>query len=210
MKRIYNQICRMVLLACIGLSFVTAAQAQNYDKVGFNIGWQIGSPINTDFADNASCYGMNFEVNYKVCPRVKIGGFFNFQTNHNYIERQTIALSSTESLTTDQLRSAFQLPFGLNTSYTLWDNKVFKPYLGAKIGAMYAKATTYYGTGGVYDKAWGFFISPEIGAQIYPFKNKRFGLQLTGYYSYATNKIETLTMPINGQSNAGFRAGLLF
>lgn len=197
-----------ICLISINSTKVTAQET--YDKISFSIGWQANAPINTDFTDQFNGWGMNFEVNYAINNRWSLGGFFNFNTNHNYIDRQTIKLSDTESLTTDQLRSMFQLPFGLTTSYKLWNSKIFQPYVGAKAGAAYAKATTYYGTGGLYDKQWGFYVSPEIGAKVYPFKNKRFGFHIAGFYSFSTNKLQTLTNEINGLNNAGFRLGVLF
>lgn len=186
------------------------ASAQKYDKMHFSVGWQANAPFGTDYTDNFNCWGMNFEINYDLNKDWTVGGFFNFNTNHNYIDRQTLYLSDTESMTTDQLRSLFQLPFGLSVSYNLWNNKVLKPYIGVKTGASYVKATTYYGTGGLYDKQWGFYVSPEIGAKIYPFRNKRFGLHVAGFYSYSTNKLQTLTTDISGLNNAGFRVGVLF
>ena len=40
-------------------------------------------------------------------------------------------------------------------------------------------------------------ISPEIGLKIYP-TGKKWGLHVAGYYSYATNKTQTLTCDIEG------------
>lgn len=187
----------------------TYAQAY-YDKIQFSAGWQANAPVGTDYTDNLDCWGMNFEINYNLDESWTVGGFFNFSTNHSYVGRKTLQLSGTESLTTDQLRSLFQLPFGLGVSYKIWNNRILQPYVGAKLGASFAKATTYYGTGGLYDKQWGFYVAPEIGAKIYPFKNQRFGVLVAGYYSYSTNRLGTLTHDIDGLNNAGFRIGLLF
>ena len=154
---------------------------------------------------------MNFEGTYDVSPRWALGAFINFHTNHKYIGRQTIQLSPTESLTTDQQRSAYQLPFGFTSAYTVYPGKVVKPYIGVKLGAVYTRYTTYYGTGGVYDNPWGFYASPEIGLKIFPCKSKRFGFHVAGYYSFMTNQAQTLTGEgIDGQNNVGFRLGVIF
>ena len=71
-------------------------------KMHFTIDWQVNAPYSTDFADKISGWGMNFEATYNVAPRWAIGGFINFHTNHRYVGRQTLQLSPTESLTTDQ------------------------------------------------------------------------------------------------------------
>lgn len=197
---------------CIFSMFALQSRAQwDAEKMHLQIDWQMNAPYSTDFADKISGWGMNFEATYDIAPRWAIGAFINFHTNHKYVGRQTLQLSPTESLTTDQQRSAYQLPFGITTSYNLYNGKVVKPYFGVKLGAAYTRYTTYYGTGGVYDNPWGFYASPEIGLKIFPFKSKRLGFHVAGYYSYMTNQAQTLTGEgIDGQNNAGFRLGVIF
>ena len=199
-------------MLCVCSMFAMQSYAQRVpDKLHFTIDWQMNAPYSTDFADKISGWGMNFEGTYDVSPRWALGAFINFHTNHKYIGRQTIQLSPTESLTTDQQRSAYQLPFGFTSAYTVYPGKVVKPYIGVKLGAVYTRYTTYYGTGGVYDNPWGFYASPEIGLKIFPCKSKRFGFHVAGYYSFMTNQAQTLTgKGIDGQNNAGFRLGVIF
>lgn len=209
MKTFYKKIA---LMLCVCSMFAMQSYAQRVpDKLHFTIDWQMNAPYSTDFADKISGWGMNFEGTYDVSPRWALGAFINFHTNHKYIGRQTIQLSPTESLTTDQQRSAYQLPFGFTSAYTVYPGKVVKPYIGVKLGAVYTRYTTYYGTGGVYDNPWGFYASPEIGLKIFPCKSKRFGFHVAGYYSFMTNQAETLTGEgIDGQNNVGFRLGVIF
>lgn len=208
-----HTILKTTLLAgCFLLGIASQAQAQrgSQRKVHFTIDWQMNAPLSTDFADKISGWGMNFEGAYNLTPRLSAGAFLSYHTNHNYIERQTISLSPTESLTTDQQRSAFQLPFGALIDYDLCTTSSIRPYIGAKLGAMFARNTTYFGTSGLYDKSWGFYASPEVGLKIYPTKQKNWGFHIAGYYSYATNRSETLTGNIDGQNNVGFRLGITF
>lgn len=170
----------------------------------------MNAPLSTGFADKISGWGMNLEGAYDVTSNFSAGAFVSFHTNHRYVDRQTIHLSPTESLTTDQQRSAFQLPFGVTGAYTFCTGSYVRPYVGVKLGTMFARNTTYFGTGGVYDESWGFYASPEIGLKIYPNRQKNWGFHVAGYYSYATNRTETLTGDIDGQGNAGFRLGILF
>ena len=209
MKTFYKKIA---LMLCVCSMFAMQSYAQRVpDKLHFTIDWQMNAPYSTDFADKISGWGMNFEGTYDVSPRWALGAFINFHTNHKYIGRQTIQLSPTESLTTDQQRSAYQLPFGFTSAYTVYPGKVVKPYIGVKLGAVYTRYTTYYGTGGVYDNPWGFYASPEIGLKIFPCKSKRFGFHVAGYYSFMTNQAETLTGEgIDGQNNVGFLLGVIF
>lgn len=202
----------LTLAACMLVAALPQVQAQHASqrKVHFAVDWQMNAPLSTGFADKISGWGMNFEGAYDVTSHFSAGAFLSFHTNHRYIDRQTISLSPTESLTTDQQRSAFQLPFGATAAYTFRTDSHVRPYVGAKLGAMFARNTTYFGTGGLYDTGWGFYASPEIGLKIYPNTQKNWGFHIAGFYSYATNRTETLTGNIDGQSNAGFRLGILF
>lgn len=202
----------LTLAACMLVAALPQIQAQHASqrKVHFTVDWQMNAPLSTGFADKISGWGMNFEGAYDVTSHFSAGAFLSFHTNHRYIDRQTISLSPTESLTTDQQRSAFQLPFGATAAYTFCTDSHVRPYVGAKLGAMFARNTTYFGTGGLYDTGWGFYASPEIGLKIYPNTQKNWGFHIAGFYSYATNRTETLTGNIDGQSNAGFRLGILF
>lgn len=210
MKKI-NMLWKRMALACVMFMGIAAQSFAQWDarKVHVTIDWQMNAPFSTDFADKISGWGMNFEGTYQVAPRWDVGVFAAFHTNHYYVGRQTLDISSTEAITTDQQRSAFQVPFGATAAYTLCNGKYVKPYIGAKMGAMFARNTTYFGASGLYDKGWGFYVSPELGLKIFP-TGKHWGFHVAGYYSYGTNKTRTLTCDIDGQNNAGFRLGVIF
>ena len=120
MKTIYTYLKRVVLAGCMlaGAAAPTFAQWDS-SKAHLIVDWQMNAPFSTGYADKISGWGMNFEGLYDVTPRWSVGAFVMYHTNHRYIGRQTLQLSPTESLTTDQQRSAFQLPFGVSTAYTL-------------------------------------------------------------------------------------------
>ncbi|CDC01508.1 uncharacterized protein BN659_01678 [Bacteroides sp. CAG:443] len=210
MKR-YTIFKKAVLAFCALAMFAVQGYAQwDSQKAHLIVDWQMNAPVSTGFADKISGWGMNFEGFYDLTSRWSVGAFINFHTNHKYIGRQTIQLSPTEALTTDQQRSAYQLPFGVGTSYTLYNGRYVKPYVGVKLGTAYTRYTTYYGAGGVFDSGWGFYVSPEVGLKIYPSPYRRFGFHVAGYYNYMTNKMATLTGDVTGQSNVGFRLGVIF
>ena len=56
----------------------------------------------------------------------------------------------------------------------------------------------------------GDYASPELGLKIYPSPYRRFGFHIAGYYNYMTNEMSTLTGDVTGQSNVGFRLGVIF
>lgn len=180
------------------------------DKLQFSVDWQMNAPLGTDFANKISGWGMNFEGGYYLTPHWSLGAFLNFHTNHKYVGRQTYQLSPTEALTTDQQQSAFQLPFGLSTAYRIKEDGYVRPYVGAKVGAMYAKNTTYMNVTGLYDNPWGFYVSPEVGIHIFPVPDRKLGFHVAAYYSYATNQSKLLLGSMDGQNNIGFRVGLTF
>lgn len=210
MKR-YTILKKAIWSFCALVMFAMQSYAQwDSQKAHLIVDWQMNAPVSTGFADKISGWGMNFEGLYDLTPRWSVGAFINFHTNHKYVGRQTLQLSPTELLTTDQQRSAYQLPFGVGTSYTLYDGRYVKPYVGVKLGTAFTRYTTYYGAGGVFDDGWGFYVSPEVGLKIYPCPHRRFGFHVAGYYNYMTNDMATLTGDVTGQSNVGFRLGLIF
>jgi len=201
---------RYMLFLIVSALFCLKGYSQSFpDRVHFNMDWQMNIPVGTDFANKISGWGMNFEGNYALTPHWDLGAFMSFHTNHRYVERQTIT-DGTVSLTTDRQESAFQLPFGVTSAYQFTDNGYVRPYIGAKLGAMYAKNTTYLNTVSLSDKPWGFYASPELGMNIYPAPDRRFGFHVAVYYSYATNKSEVLTDTLDGANNVGFRIGITF
>ena len=111
----------------------------------------------------------------------------------------------------DAEKMHLQIDWQMNAPYSTDFADKISGYFGVKLGAAYTRYTTYYGTGGVYDNPWGFYASPEIGLKIFPFKSRRLGFHVAGYYSYMTNQAQTLTGEgIDGQNNAGFRLGVIF
>lgn len=201
----------LALVMMISLVAGFEVRAQHLpDELHFNLDWQLNAPIGSDFANHLSGYGMSFEVGYEVVGPWSLGAFASFHTNHRYVGRQTIALSPTEALTTDQQQSAFQVPFGALVSYSLYDNGYVQPYVTAKVGAMWQRNTSYFSTVGYYEKPWGFYVSPEVGVNIHPLKWGRFGFHVAAYYSYGTNETRLLNIKETGRSSLGLRAGICF
>ena len=56
---------------------------------------------------------------------------------------------------------------------------------------------------------WGFYVSPEIGFNVYPWAYGP-GLHFAAYYSYGTNKGDLFTYSVDGLSNFGLRVGIAF
>ena len=174
----------------------------------FNVDWQFNIPIGNDFSNGASGWGMNLEGGYYITQEIAIGGFMNFHTNNEYFPRRTIALSETLSMNSRQRHQMFTLPFGALIRYRFVESD-FQPYVGMKLGMCYSEFNNYYY---IFEKGqdrWGFYMSPEVGFNYYPWPNGM-GFHMALYYSFATNKCNIMSYEQSTLNNIGFRLGLAF
>ncbi|MEG1587444.1 MAG: outer membrane beta-barrel protein [Bacteroidales bacterium] len=201
-----NKLSFILLVSLLLIPFSGKAQDKN---MYFNGDWQFNIPTGNDFTNRGSGWGMNFDLGTYVTPNIGVGVFMAFSTNHKYIPAETI-LSGTSSLTVSQQRSLFQLPFGVEARYRFMPDGMFDPYLGLRLGANYAKLTSYFSAYEAHDKTWGFYLSPEIGTNVWVSPNKKVAAHVALYYSFATNKGSVLNGSIHNLNNIGFRLGLAF
>jgi hypothetical protein len=172
-----------------------------------NGGWQYNGSIANDFVEAGNGYGAYLEGGYYVTPMFAIGGFASFNTNNQYVPKQTYTFSDNSALTTDLDRSLYQVPFGMTMRYRFLRSE-FQPYVSAKVGTQYSVQSTYMSTFVSRSDNWGFYISPEIGLTFFPFPATDFGFQVAAYYSYATN--QNKNYDIKGLNNVGFKLGIAF
>lgn len=214
MKTIKNfriKVLSATLFAISALIPLASKAQQDYKPYFANADWQFNAPISNEFTNRASGWGANFEGGYFVTPKVGIGAFLAYSSNHKYIPTETLMPAVNSALTTNQQRSLFQLPFGLNVRYRfISDSGIFDPYAALKLGAQYTQISSYISTYSVYDRNWGFYMSPEIGTNIWLNAEKTFGFNMSLYYSFATNKGHILDGHINQLNNIGFRIGVAF
>ena len=206
----FNKSIILSILFLAAVLFPNRAISQITDKGYVDIDWQFNIPINTGFADKASGWGMSIDGGYYVTDNVGLGLFMTYSTNNDYIERQTLKLTETASLTTDQLHTIFQLPFGVSARYRFLPDAIVKPYVAVKLGTEYSRLSSYYNSFTSKDDSWGFFLCPEVGTAIYFTSNQTVGLHAALYYSYATNKSDVLIYDVKGLNNLGFKLGLSF
>jgi hypothetical protein len=195
----------MLLLAAL---YPTQSKAQVSLNSYFNVDWQFNIPLGNDFSNDASGWGMNFEGGYYVMQDLAVGGFLSFHTNNEYFPRQTIKLSETLSMSSRQQHQMFTLPFGALVRYRFIESD-FQPYVGMKLGMCYAEFNNYYY---IFEKSqdkWGFFMSPEVGFNYYPWANG-IGFHMALYYSFATNKCNIMSYEQSILNNFGFRLGIAF
>ncbi len=200
---------RVMAVAALVLVFTMPVKAQMTDNGYANIDWQFNFPLNNNFADKGSGWGMSFEGGYFLTPNIALGGFLAYHSNHEYVGRQTLPIGEGGSLNTDQQHTVFQLPFGLASRYQWKRGGAFQPYLGVKLGAQYAQLKSAFNVFEAHTNTWGFYVSPEIGFNVYPWAYGP-GLHFAAYYSYATNKGDLFTYSVDGMNNLGLRIGIAF
>ena len=187
--------------------FAGNADAQMGKKYYVNAGWQFNGTVGNSFVQSAQGYGAYIEGGYYLTPMFAVGGFASFNTNNEYIPKQTYTFSDNSALTTDLDRSVYQVPFGF-TMRTRFLRREFQPYLGTKVGAEFSTQSTYMSTFVNRHDNWGFYMSPEIGFTYFPFEKTDFGFQLAVYYSFCTNRNKSYD--IKGINNLGFKLGIAF
>ena len=199
---------RVMAVVALALVFALPAKAQLSDNGYANVDWQFNAPLSNGFADDASGWGMNFEGGYFVTPNVGLGLFLAYHSNHEYFGRTTLPVGNA-MVNTDQQHTIFQMPFGVAARYQMNRGGTFQPYFGVKVGPSYAKVRSNYNMFESRENSWGFYASPELGLNIYPWAYGP-GLHIAAYYSYGSNKADVLTYNVDGLSNFGFRVGLAF
>lgn len=200
---------KVLALIAIAMAFTLPGRAQTSDSFYSNIDWQFNFPISNSFADKASGWGMNFEGGYYLTDNFAIGAFLAYHSNHKYIPRQTISLGDNSSINTDQQHTLFQMPFGVAGRYVFNRDGMLQPYVSIKAGPQYARLKTTFNAYQNDDNTWGFYVSPEIGMNIFPWVYRP-GIHVAAYYSYATNKGSVMTYDVDGMSNFGLRLGVAF
>ncbi len=212
MKTINKITVVFLAFAVAGVLAATPARAQFINQSYLNVDWQFNVPISNDFVSKASGWGMNFEAgSYLDYSSFGLGGFVSFHTNNESIPTQTISLDRTSSVTLAQEHSVFQLPFGLSGRYRLTDGKgVLDPYLSLKLGANFARVSSFYSAYESYYNSWGFYLSPEIGTNIFPASTHYAGIHLSAYYSFATNSSDLIVYSVKNLNNFGVRVGITF
>ena len=65
------------------------ADAQMGKKYYVNAGWQFNGTVGNSFVKSAQEYGAYIEGGYYITPMFAVGGFASFNTNNDYIPKQT-------------------------------------------------------------------------------------------------------------------------
>ena len=116
MKTIKYISTRVLAVMALALVFALPAKAQLSDNYYASIDWKFNIPIDNNFSDKASGWGMNFDAGYFLSDNIGLGLFLNYSSNHKYVPQQMLP-SNGCVLFTDQQHTTFQLPFGASARY---------------------------------------------------------------------------------------------
>lgn len=179
-----------------------------FARMYFNADWQLNAPLRNDITDGAGSLGGHFEAGYYATENVGIGAFVAFQNNE---EDHLTSTDAGYAPDTEQRNRLYQLPFGLSGRYR-WaaPDALFTPYVALKLGAEYAESNLYVANMQTQLHSWGFFLSPEVGTEIYPFHRCKFGFHVALYYSFATNDASLAGLSARRLHNCGARFGVAF
>ena len=205
-KNLWMSLCAAAILTWVA---ALPARAQMSDNGYASVDWQYNFPVGNSFSDPSSGWGVHAEGGYYLNNHWGLGLFLAWHTNQEYIPRTVLALNPTESLSTDQQHSTFRLPFGVAGRYSWNRGGAFQPYVSVKLGAQYARLSSTFNIFEAEDKTWGFYVSPEVGLNIFPWAYGP-GLHIAAYYDYGTNRGRVLTYSPDGMSNVGLRIGISF
>lgn len=203
----FRRAVALTVVVAIATIYSLPTKAQISEDAYYNIDWQLNIPLGNNFSNHASGWGMNFEGGYYVTPSLAIGAFMSFHTNNEYFERRTLNMGST-SLNTDQQHSLFQIPFGLLAHYR-FDYGMIQPYAALKMGASYAQMSSDYYIFESNKNTWGFYASPEVGVQVYPWPGS-IGFHAALYYSIGTNQGSLMSYNMHSMNALGLRLGISF
>ncbi len=196
------------MLATAALAFAaTEASAQMGKRDYINAGWQFNGLVGNDFVRSAQGYGAYVEGGYYILPEFAVGAFASFNTNNEYFPKETYTFDDKSALTTDLDRSVYQVPFGVTFRYRIMRTEL-QPYVEAKVGTEYSTQSTYMSTFVNRHDNWGFYISPEVGLNFFPFHKTDVGFQVAAYYSYSSNGNKSYSL--NGLNNVGLKFGIAF
>ncbi len=67
-KILKHRVPQRILIGMLLVLFCFTSKAQTWENVHFNVDWQMNVPLNSNFADKFSGWGMNFEGKYDLTP----------------------------------------------------------------------------------------------------------------------------------------------
>ncbi len=176
----------IVCLIALGLSTLVNLQAQT--KQYYNIGWEVGIPVESfsDYISSTSLRGGYFSGNIFVADAVSVGFKFGYNTYHENMPRKTWYMPYGKAITAASYNYSTQAPIQVGGYYHFKTNGQIEPYAGLGLGVNYITEETFVQDLETYNDQWAFLMTPEIGLR-YQLKNAPIGITLKAAYNLNFN-----------------------
>ncbi|SIN81782.1 outer membrane beta-barrel protein [Algoriphagus halophilus] len=185
-------------LLFIGISFVASAQNSL-----FSVNYVVTVPLGntSDYIDNPSGRGINFEFQKFINPHVAVG----LEAGHTTLykrEEDKVYTEGSASISGVQYRYQYTWPILATVNYYALRTGLFRPYAGLGIGTMASNRRLDMGIYTTSKTHWQFAIKPEVGALIQP--NASMAFKFGAKYLMGTGGDN-----FDSQSNINFNIGFV-
>ena len=167
---------RIVLIIFLFISVSSFAQTK------FGINYVVGIPTGetSDYIDNTSWRGVNFDFSYFLKQDLAIGlsgGWQVFDEGRGFVTETT----GTETISGYRYNYLNSIPlYGTSTYYFKTDK--LSPYASLGVGVVYNELEQDIGLIQVQDDAWQFSLKPEIGLDYEVYYGLELRASLRYYY----------------------------
>ena len=187
----------------------TCLKAQSYDSY-FSASYKLSVPM-AQFSDQLSSVSYRGgEFNLQFINEQNLSFGFNVTWTGFYDEsaRSTQQFENTNygaAVTAGKFDFAYFTDVQVNTRYYIVSPKIFKPFIGARIGTTYTETAKIVGVYSVTSTDWVFGYNAEVGTLI-QIPNRSWGFELSANYNQALTKNEFY----NNAQYIGFNMGVYF
>lgn len=201
---------RFIAVYLVFLISIIALNAQINPKTYYQCGWQFDFPINSSFSNSMNDLGLYVDAGYYFTPNISLGGFINVNTQYDEAVHSDGNANPEIPESIKEKSSYISVPFGASVRYRVTDETWWQPYISAKVGVNYTEAKSTMPFDTYSDKSWGFYISPELGINLFPIKHYLLGINVAAYYAFSTNRHDVSSKQVNGLNSVGVRLGVNF
>lgn len=185
-------------LLILGISFVSTAQNSL-----FSTNYVVTVPLGntSDFIDNTSGRGINFEFQKFINPHVTLG----IEAGHSTLfkkEDKKVYTEGSASISGVQYRYQYTWPILATANYYALRTGLLRPYAGIGLGTMASHRRLDMGIYTADKTHWQFAIKPELGALIQP--NASMAFKIGANYLMGTGGDN-----FDSQSNLYFKIGFV-
>lgn len=212
MKKIYSTLILVFLTLAI-------AQAQEPTATGFRpssyytFSWNTTFPMGdfNDWVSQPSPAGFDFGGRYAIRKGLTVGFNFGWQRVAKIYDDETYTIPEKGiAINAENYRFTWMVPFQAVVAYHLMADKLVSPYIGLGIGGDYMEHHLMIQEYDIYETAWDFSLTPEIGILAKFGKYSNWGGLLAFNYKWTTNKITTYQKTSSDLQMLNLKVGIAF